>query len=328
MPRILVTPPILVRAPGPYREVFDRAGFEVVYPESEMTRMTRDQQVAQLQGIDAVLAGIEVYDDSIFIRTKLRAVARVGVGYDSVDVAAATKHGIPVCVTPGTNEHSVAEHAVALILACFRDIAARDREARAGKWRRSPPLRRLAGNTLGLVGLGRIGRAIVPRAQGLGLSVVAYDPYADHQYAADHQVTLCSFEELLARSEIVSLHLPCNAETTDLMNARTLALMKPTAVLINTARGGLVDETALHDALTTGKIAGAGLDVFKTEPPPADHPLLKLDNVVIAPHMGGLDRDAIDAMGRLAAECVVHLARGEWPAGCVVNEEVRAAYRW
>ncbi|HEX3870848.1 MAG TPA: phosphoglycerate dehydrogenase [Pirellulales bacterium] len=327
MPRILVTPPIFKGASTACRDVFDAAGFEVVYPESDPTKMTRPQLVAQLQGIDAVVAGIEVYDETIFAGTKLHAIARGGVGYDAIDVPAATRHGVPICITPGTNEHSVAEHAIALILACFRDIAARDREVRQGRWRRNP-LRRLAGNTLGLVGLGRIGRAIVPRAQGLGLTVIAHDPLADARFAADNNITLCSFDELLERSDIVSLHIPCTADTTDLMNARSLSRMKPRSVLINTARGGLVDEEALLVALTKGPLFAAGLDVFKVEPPPADHPLLKLDNVVIAPHTGGLDRDAVDAMGQLAAECIVRLSRGDWPAGCVVNDELRAAYRW
>src|SRR5262249_17674143 len=142
--------------------------------------------------------------------------------------------------------NSVAEQAFALIFSIFRDIAVRDAEIRGGAWRRNP-VRRIAGNTLGLVGLGRIGRAMVPRAHGLGLKVVAYDPYADKDWAAKNNVQILSFDELLSTADIVSLHMPCTAETTNLINKQSLAKMKPTAVLINTARGGLIDEDALYE---------------------------------------------------------------------------------
>ncbi|HWA98219.1 MAG TPA: phosphoglycerate dehydrogenase [Pirellulales bacterium] len=327
MTRVLVCPPVFNRNPGAYRDVLVDAGFEIVYPDGDLARMPLDQRIDYLRTVDAAIAGIEVYDEAVFAATKLRAVARAGVGYDAVDVAAASRHNALVCITPGTNEHSVAEQTLALIFALFRDVARRDREARQGGWRRAP-VRRLAGNTLGLVGLGRIGRAITPRAQALGLKVLAYDPHPNREFAAAHHVELCTLDALLERSDIVSLHLPCTAETTDLINATTLAKMKPTAYLINTARGGLVDEAALADALTNGTIAGAGLDVFKVEPPGSDHPLLKFDQVVVSPHLGGIDRDAVNAMGKLAAECIVQLHRGQWPEGCVVNEQLRAGWKW
>ena len=257
--------------------------------------------------------------------SKIRAIARVGVGYDAIDVAAATDHGVAVTITPGTNEHSVAEQAISLITAVFRDVARRDREIRGGAWRRDCP-RRLAGNTIGLVGLGRIGKAMVPRCLGLGLKVVAYDPYPDVAFAGKYDVTLCSFDELLARSDIVSLHLPSAPETADLINANTLSRMKRGAVFVNTSRGGLVDEDALVAALVSGQLSAAGLDVFKVEPLSAKHPIRKLGNVVLAPHLGGIDQDALDAMGRLAAQCLVDLFTGRWPEPCVVNPQVRAAW--
>jgi D-3-phosphoglycerate dehydrogenase/(S)-sulfolactate dehydrogenase len=252
-------------------------------------------------------------------------VARVGVGYDAIDVQAATENGVVVTITPGTNEHSVAEQAIALLTAVFRDTARRDREVRQGIWRRDCP-RRLAGNTIGLVGLGRIGKAMVPRCLGLGLKVLGYDPYANVQWAAEHHVELCHFEQLLDRSDIVSLHMPCTPETTDLINPRTLSRMKRGSVLINTSRGGLVDEEALATALTSGHLFGAGLDVCKVEPLPAASPLRKLDNVVFAPHLGGIDQDALDAMGRLAAQCLVDLLSGRWPEACVVNPQSKIAW--
>lgn len=327
MPRVLVTPPVLQRHGSPYFEVLQAAGCEVVYADRDPVSYTPDELVERLKGVDAVLCSVEPYTRDVFGRSKLKVVARVGVGYDSVDVPAATDHGVAVCITPGTNEHSVAEQAFAMIFSVFRDVAIRDAEIRAGLWRRNT-VRRLAGNTLGLVGLGRIGRAMVPRAHGLGLTVVAYDPYADREFAARNNVRLCTFDELLAASDIVSLHMPCTKETTNLINRDTIAKMKPGAVLVNTSRGGLVDEDALLEGLTNGHLFGAGLDVLKVEPPPKDHPFFKLKNVTLAPHMGGIDQTALDAMAKLAAECIVSLSRNQVPDGCVVNAEVTKNWKW
>lgn len=328
MPRVLVTPPVLPRQAGPYYEVLKSGGCEVVYPAAGVDMTKADGLVSQLDGIDAVLCSVEPYTRDVLNRSKLRVVARVGVGYDSVDVPAATDHGVAVCITPGTNENSVAEQAFALIFSVFREIAVRDAEIRDGKWRRNP-LRRLAGNTIGLVGLGRIGRAMVGRAHGLGLHVVAYDPFADKDYAARNNIRLLSFDELLAASDIVSLHMPCTAETTNLINRQSIAKMKPHAVLVNTSRGGLVDEEALLEALQSNRLFGAGLDVLKEEPPPKDHPFFKLKNVSLAPHMGGVDQTALDAMAVLGAECIVALSKtNQAPPGCVVNVKELGAWKW
>jgi D-3-phosphoglycerate dehydrogenase / 2-oxoglutarate reductase len=327
MPRILVSPLPFQEPAGPWHDVLMAAKFELVYPDRDATTLSPFELIRQLRGIDGVLASVEGYSREVLAASKLRAVARVGVGYDSIDVKAATESGVAVVITPGTNENSVAEQAIAMITAIFRDLAARDHEVRAGVWRRNC-VRRLAGNTLGLLGLGRIGKAIVPRAKGLGLKLLAYDPFPNQQFAEANGVRLLSLDELLAEADIVSLHLPCTAETTNMINARSLAKMKRGAVLINTARGGLVDEVALGEALASGQLSAAGLDVFKVEPPPVSHPLLQMNNVTVAPHMGGLDQDSLDAMGRLAAQCLVDLYHGRWPDGCVVNESLREGWRW
>lgn len=326
-PRVLVTPPTLDRHAGPYYEVLKAAGCEVIYPAVDAKLEDPAILLQHLDGIDATLCSVEPYTADVLKRSKLRCVARVGVGYDSVDFKAAAALGIPVTITPGTNEHSVAEQAFSLIFSVFRDVAVRDAEIRAGGWRRNS-VRRLAGNTLGLVGLGRIGKAMVPRAHGLGLKVVAFDPYADKAYAAANDIALLSFDELLAVSDVVSLHMPCTPETTNLMNRTTLAKMKPNSVLINTSRGGLIDEDALLEFLTNGHLFGAGLDVLKVEPPKPDHPFFKLKNITLAPHMGGIDQTALDAMAKLAAECIVGLSKGAAPAGCVVNSEILPGWKW
>lgn len=324
MPRILVTPAVFQDGHGPWREVLDAAGFEVVIPPVNCMQISSEEFVKLLGGIDATLAGIEQYNPQVFAGSKLKAVARIGVGFDQVDLTAATQHGVVVTITPGTNEHSVAEQAIALITAVFRDTARRDREIRDGQWRRSSP-RRLAGNTIGLLGLGRIGRAMIPRCQGLGLNVIGYDPFAKPEMAEELGIQLVSFDDLITQSDIVSLHMPCTAETTDLMNAETFRRMKQDSVLINTARGGLVDEDALVETLSNGRLYGAGLDVCKKEPLPADSLLREHGNIVFSPHLGGIDQTALDAMGQLAAECLVDILNGRWPEACVVNPEVRCA---
>ena len=180
----------------------------------------------------------------------------------------------------------------------------------------------MAGKTFGIVGLGRIGRAVVPKVQGLGMKVIAFDPFADKEWASRAGVTLMSLSELLQTADVVSLHTTTTPETTNMINRQTLAQMKPGAILINTGRGALVDEDALCEALDRGHLFGAALDVFKTEPLPLDSPLLKYDNVLLCTHMGGLDCESKTAMSNLAAQCIVDLYHGRWPEACVVNREL------
>jgi phosphoglycerate dehydrogenase-like enzyme len=259
--------------------------------------------------------------------SRLRVIARTGVGYDAIDVPAATARKIAVTITPGTNQESVAEQAFALLLALTRNIVNYDRMIRDGRWDRAlvQPLR---GKTLGLVGLGRIGRAVATRALAFGMRVIAFDPVADNEFDARHGLVRQAFEELLAASDVVSLHLPLLPETRGLINDRTLALMRPGSYLINTSRGGLVVEADLARALASGHLAGAGLDVLNQEPPGPGNPLLGLPNVVLSPHMGGIDTKSMADMAELAARCIVSLYRGEWPEGCVVNGELADGWRW
>jgi len=273
------------------------------------------------------VASVEPLTREVLARTKLRAIARMGVGYDAIDIQAATDLGIAVTITPGTLEESVAEHTIALMLAVTRGIVARDREVRGGVWSRLA-MPRMAGKTFGIVGLGRIGRAVVSKVLALGMKVVAHDPCADEQFAASHGVTLLPLEELLNTADVVSLHSPTTADTRDMINTRTLALMKRGAVLINTARGAVVDEEALCQALGSGHLFGAALDVFKIEPLPITSPLLTYDNVVLCTHMGGIDSESQNAMSTLAAQCLVDLYQGRWPEACTVNRQLREGWRW
>lgn len=222
----------------------------------------------------------------------LRVIGRAGVGVDNIDVEAATARGIAVLNAPSGNTISAAELAFALLLALVRHIPAADRSMRAGEWNRKLGGTELHGKTLGLVGAGRIGSAVAERARAFGMTVLAYDPFLPAERARSLSIEPCSLEDLLRRADVVSLHVPLTDATQGLLDAGRLALMKPGAVLINAARGGIVDETALILALEEGRLAGAAFDVFSQEPLPADHPLRSLQNAVLTPHLGAATLEA------------------------------------
>jgi phosphoglycerate dehydrogenase-like enzyme len=318
---------MLIRRDGPHADVLRGADFELVFAPEGASTMDVENLKQALRDVDAMLASTDPLTRDVLAGSTLRVVARQGVGYDSVDVAAATGLGIVVTTTPGVLEECVAEHTIAMLLCVTRDLVRRDREVRTGVWSRQS-LPRMAGKTLGIVGLGRIGKAVVPRAQGLGMHVIAHDPFADEDYARRHNVDLCSLDELLATADVVTLHSPSTPETANLINAKTLAKMKRGAVLINTSRGRLVDEDAVCDALRSGHLLGAALDVFKQEPLPTTSPLVGLDNVLLCTHMGGLDLESVRDGSVLAAQCIVDLYQGRLPEPCIVNKSLIGTWKW
>jgi phosphoglycerate dehydrogenase-like enzyme len=321
MPIAFVAPEPIRRQPGRYLEILEQAGFTVVFPEGPST-VTREQLLRYLPEADVAMAGGEVYSaDLLALAPKLKVIARTGVGYDAVDVPASTARGIAVTIAPGTNQESVAEQAFALLLGLTRRLALNDRLIRAGGWDRTLP-KPLRGKTIGLLGMGRIGRAMVPRAQAFGLKVIAFDPMPPSDAERQMGVVRVSFDELLSQADIVSLHLPATEETRGLFCANTFARMKPGALFLNTARGGLVVEPDLIEALKSGQVAGAGLDVFDPEPPRPDNPLLQLPNVVSSPHVAGIDEKSMADMAELAARCMVEVYQGRWPVDCMVNPEL------
>jgi D-3-phosphoglycerate dehydrogenase len=258
---------------------------------------------------------------------RLKGVVRLGIGVDSIDLAAATEQGIVVANVPDFCSEEVAEHALGLILAVTRKIALADRKSRAGKWvpgmdALMRPMWRLSGQTLGLIGLGKIGRSLARKAQGLGLKVVAHDPHISAETAQAISVPLLSLEELLPQTDILSLHVPVTAETKDIVNARTLALLKPGAILINTARGAVVDEEALAAALASGRLAGAGLDVLQHEPLRLSHRLAEFDNVVFTCHYASLSEQSYASLRKQVSEQTVQILRGEFPLH-LVNPQVK-----
>jgi phosphoglycerate dehydrogenase-like enzyme len=328
MPTVLIGPGPLRNQPGPFREILTAAGFRCIDPPGDHT-LSEQEVRAALPEADAFIAGGELVTAELIARApRLRVIARTGVGYDAVDVAAATARKIPVVITPGTNQESVAEQAFALLLALTRNIVNNCQSIRSGGWDR-PMVQPVRGKTLGLVGLGRIGRAMATRALAFGMQVVAFDPIAaDADFEARHGITRLGLEELLAAADVVSLHSPLTDETRGLINRTTLARMRPGSYLINSARGGLVVESDLAESLASGHLAGAGLDVLNAEPPEPGNPLVGLPNVVLSPHMGGLDVKSMSDMAELAARCVISLHEGKWPAGCVVNNGLEAGWTW
>ena len=326
MQKVLIAPMTLAGIEGAFLNVLRGAGFELVFPP-HARQMTEDELLGQLQGITASVAGSEPYTARVFdTYPGLRVVARVGVGYDAVDVDAATRHGVAVTIAPNTNQDAVAEQTFALMLALAKDLVPQHCAVKAGGWPRRATLP-LRGRTLGIAGLGRIGKAVALRGKAFLMPLLAYDPYPDTAFARDHGITLVPFERLLTESDYLSLHLPATAATKHLINRDSLARMKPTAFLLNLARGSLVCEADLLEALKAGRLGGAGLDVFEEEPP-GKTPLAERDNVVLTPHAAGTDLQSRDDMALSAAEAIVSLSRGEWPAEKVVNPAVRDRFRW
>ncbi|BCI52561.1 D-3-phosphoglycerate dehydrogenase [Mycolicibacterium litorale] len=290
----------------------------------------REKLLAAVPDADALLvrSATTVDAEVLAAAPKLKIVARAGVGLDNVDVDAATARGVLVVNAPTSNIHSAAEHAIALMLSAARQIPAADATLRAHTWKRSSfSGTEIYGKTVGVVGLGRIGQLVAARLAAFGTHVVAYDPYVSQARAAQLGIELLSLDELLARADFISVHLPKTPETAGLIGKDALAKTKPGVIIVNAARGGLVDEQALADAVTGGHVRAAGLDVFATEPC-TDSPLFELPEVVVTPHLGASTAEAQDRAGTDVAASVRLALAGEFVpdavnvGGGVVGEEV------
>lgn len=292
------------------REMMTEAGFELVCNQKGV-RLPREEQKALIENAFAIIAGTEVYDaDMLSVCKNLKVVIRFGVGTDNLDLDTLRKMGVQVGLI--TNHNAVAEFALTLILAALKNLPRYDAAVREGKWSRFP-MRELSGKTVGIVGFGRIGRRLAELLSGFGVELLAYDPYMDAAAAAERKVTPVTLEELLERADVVSLHLPATAETRHLINAETIGKMKDGAYIVNTARGALVDEAALYDALKSGKLAGAGQDVYESEPVAEGNPLFTLDNNVLAPHVSASSFETNYNGGLICAESIIRVFRGGAP---------------
>ena len=292
-----------------------QAGFAL-----RMEPRTGERSAAQMVSVvsDAVgaIASTDPFDEVVFSACpRLRVIARTGVGYDAIDVAAATDAGVAVTITPGANEEAVADHTLALMLSIRRLLATNDAEIRFGRWERTgphvPP--DLYSATVGLIGCGAIGRAVIRRLSAFGARVLVSDPYLD---APPEGARLVDLATLLGSSDIVSVHASLNETTRGMIGPDEFAAMRPGATFVNVARGGLVVEDALADALESGHLAGAGIDTFENEPP-RDSRLLHLPTAVLSPHIAGMSIDSIRRMNAMATESVLAVLAGQRPDTCI-----------
>jgi len=269
----------------------------------------------------AAIVSTDPFDRSVFDSARrLRVVARVGVGTDTIDLSAATKAGVVIITTPDANEETVADHTLALILGAVRRVVEHDASVRRGEWNRAGRLTAwdLHGCTVGLVGFGRIGQEVARRLRGFGVNLMACDPFVK----PPNEVKLVDLDELLGSADIVSLHVPLLPTTLRLIGRREIALMRPEAILVNTSRGGVVDEESLIEALASRRVRAAALDVFEDEPP-TSRQLLELPNVVLTPHIAGLSVDSIRVMVSRATRAVVDVLQGRQVDGVVNPEALR-----
>lgn len=292
------------------RKLLLDAGFEIISNDTGRI-LSRDEQKDLIKDAYAIVAGTEKYDaDMLSVCKNLKVVTRFGVGTDNFDLETMRKMGVQVGVI--ANHNAVAEFALTLILSAMKNLPRYDAVVREGKWSRFP-MRELSKKTVGIVGFGRIGKRLAELLAGFDVELLAYDPYMNEAAAAERKVTPVSLDELLARSDVVSLHLPAMEQTYHMMNAETIGKMKNGAYLVNTSRGALVDEKALYDALVSGKITAAGLDVYEKEPVTADNPLFGLENNVLAPHVSALSFETNYNGGIICAESIVQVYNGGKP---------------
>ena len=318
--QVLVTVGPFLNEPGEHKRIIQEAGCELV--DAVTHRLNEEQMEAAIPGIDGIILGLERITPRIVrAATRLRVISRYGVGIDNIDLEACTEAGIVVTSTQGANHVPVAELGMGLLLALARQIPQGDRAVRDGQWKGiSVGGIELAEKTIGIVGLGRVGLAMAQRARGFDMTVHYYDVFRRTDLEAEGWLTYTDLDTLITTSDVVSLHSPSTPETHNLINEARLRRMKPTALLVNTARGDLIDEDALFKALQEGWIAGAAADAFVNEPP-LGSPLLTLNNFIASPHAGSATPECRVRMNILAARNLVAIVKGERPP-TVVNPAV------
>jgi D-3-phosphoglycerate dehydrogenase len=308
------------------RKVLEAYGAEVVAAVDPDT----PQALASFNDCDALMVTLQPVDAELMDRMpKCKIICRIGTGLDAIDIPAATEHGIWVTNVPDYSIDEVSSHAMALLLALNRNLFSHRAMSQTGRWRYETerPIRRLAGQTLGILGLGRIGSASARKGLGLGLNVIAHDPYLSIERFEELGVRRVGFETLLRESDFLTLHVPLLPETRQIIDAVALAKMRPTAFLINTARGEVIDVDALVAAVRAGTIAGAGVDVLPVEPPPPDSPILHEERILVTPHVAWASTESGHDARLRGAEDVIRVFRGEaprYPANSVQAQPVTA----
>lgn len=272
--------------------------------------LSEEELVPLLSSCDGCVAGLDYFTRrAIESAPALKVISRYGTGVDRVDLPAARERGVAVCNTPGVNAQAVADLTFALLLGAARRLPVLDRKTRAGQWPRSSGIE-LYGKTLGVLGLGAVGKAVAKRALGFSMTVLAYDPFLDEAYAGANGVVPAGFDRVIREADFLSLHLPLTEETRHIVSAEVMKAMKKGAVIVNTARGGLIDEEAAADLLAGGHLGGLGLDVYETEPPPLS-PLFGFDNVALSPHTASHTAEAAEAMADMSVQNLIDVLSGK-----------------
>lgn len=309
MKKVLVTP----RSFGQYSDepmrLLKQAGYEVVMNPYKRI-MTEEEMLHHTADIDGIIVGVDPLNERVLSSAKqLKAVAKYGVGTDNIDLDFAKKQGIDVSITKNANSDAVADYAFTLMLSVARKALPIDRKCRQGDWKKVTSLD-VYGKRIGILGFGAIGKGVALRAKGFNMEVLAYDVYQDDAFAKEHNIRFTTIEEILTTCDFISLHLPLLEETKNVIDRDAFAKMKDTAVIINTARGGLIDEDALYEALSEQKIYGAGIDVFEQEPP-TNTKFFELDNIVIGSHCAASTQGAVDNMSLFAVKNLINSLEGK-----------------
>jgi D-3-phosphoglycerate dehydrogenase len=316
--RILVTPTSYGKYNKNLKTELEKMVKEVIY-NTKGKPLGSDELISIIEPFDGMIAGLDDINKEVISHAKnLKVISRYGSGYDRVDTEAAKKAGIYVTNTPGANSSSVAELTIGLAIAAARSILHANNETKKGGWPRLKGIS-LEGKVFGLIGLGNIGKEVAYRLKRFDCKLVTHHPHRDVEFENAHDIEYCSLDNLLARSDFVSLHLPVTPETSGMVNKEFLGKMKKGSILINTSRGELIDEDALYESLKKGHLRAAALDAFSKEPPDRDNPLLSLPQVVVTPHMGAATDMAANEMGRMTMEDCIAVLKGEKPEHAVVE---------
>lgn len=300
MKKIVATPRSFGKTNKAPIELLEKAGYEVIMnPVGRI--MTEQELITHLADAEGVIIGVDPLSATVLEHTPhLKAISKYGVGTDNIDLEKAKQLNIPVSVTRGANSEAVADYAFALLSACARNVIEIDEKCRKKDWSKITTLD-IYGKKLGILGLGEIGKGLARRGQGFGMNILAYDLFWDKEYAKTNHITYAAPTEIFAECDFISLHLPLTEETRNMISDNEFAMMKPTSILINTARGGIIDEQALIKALREKQIYAAGIDAFAQEPP-ENQDIYLLDNLIMGSHCAASTVGAIDKMGLLAAE--------------------------
>ena len=310
--KVLLTTTSFQDIPGPHHEQLKEAGFELIcergpLPESRMLELVGE--------IDAFICGDDEITKAVVDRAlpRLKVISKYGIGLDKIDVDYVTEKGIPLTFCPGVNHTTVAEHTFALLLALSRHLITEANHCASGEWVRLTG-HEIMGKTISIIGLGRIGKEVAIRAKAFGMNAIGFDRYWDEEFAQKYEVKRCdNIEEALNNGDVISLHVNLTDETRDLINKERISKMRDGVIILNCARGEIVNSNDLAEALQTDKVGGYGADVLDQEPPPADHPILKAKNTVITPHIGSRTYESVQRQAGMAAQNLILALKGEKP---------------